>query len=156
MIFNQGNTTLIVSETVLSILGEHTQIPPRYKESGGILLGEVYHSEFQLTRISIPTQYDQKRKLSFMRDRRSAQIIIDYEQINSGGKTTYLGEWHTHPEDYPKPSRTDLRMIRDQYRKNIHFQKKLFLLIQGRKGLFAAYETGDGFAEMKNIKNKKQ
>ncbi|HCZ9268877.1 TPA: Mov34/MPN/PAD-1 family protein [Vibrio alginolyticus] len=25
----------------------------------------------------------------------------------SGGTVNYIGEWHTHPEDFPKPSQQD-------------------------------------------------
>uniref|UniRef100_UPI003CED28D9 Mov34/MPN/PAD-1 family protein n=1 Tax=Enterobacter cloacae complex sp. 280C5 TaxID=3395861 RepID=UPI003CED28D9 len=30
----------------------------------------------------------------------------------SDGFLVYLGEWHTHPEDFPQPSSTDLRSWR--------------------------------------------
>ena len=42
------------------------------------------------------------------------------EKINtiwkqSSGEKTYLGDWHTHPENYPKPSFTDYMTFSKNY-----------------------------------------
>ncbi|WP_394344136.1 Mov34/MPN/PAD-1 family protein [Sphingobacterium phlebotomi] len=29
-----------------------------------------------------------------------------------------MGEWHTHPEPFPIPSRTDLQMLKQQFKNN--------------------------------------
>ena len=35
-------------------------------------------------------------------------MIIDLEYANSNGKIQYIGEWHTHPQINPYPSKLDL------------------------------------------------
>lgn len=49
--------------------------------------------------------------------------------MNSGQKTIYIGEWHTHPENYPNPSGVDNKMIVQQYFKNRINEP--FLILEG-------------------------
>lgn len=151
MIFNQNGITLILNDRVMQILEQHIQSSPKALEAGGILMGQVFPSQVHATRASVPTMLDGRQRYFFRRDRRSAQIIVDYELCNSGKGIGYLGEWHTHPEDNPTPSSRDLRTIRKQFDKNIHGQEQLFLVIQGRRSVFAGYQNGSGFYQMKLI-----
>jgi integrative and conjugative element protein (TIGR02256 family) len=38
------------------------------------------------------------------------EVALIYEQ--SGRRTTYLGDWHSHPDGWPSPSRKDHRTAR--------------------------------------------
>ena len=55
------------------------------------------------------------------------------QERNSHGEISYLGEWHTHPEDFPKPSIVD-----KQEWNNIKSKRKypIFFLIIGRKDFY--------------------
>jgi integrative and conjugative element protein (TIGR02256 family) len=92
----------------------------------------------------LPTELDKCSRTNFERHRLSAQIVINYEHANSHGQVTYLGEWHTHPEDYPIPSGQDMKMIKEQFAQNKIHTEFLLLLIQGRKSLFAAFINKEG------------
>jgi integrative and conjugative element protein (TIGR02256 family) len=52
----------------------------------------------------------------------------------SSGRLQYLGEWHTHPEDQPSPSTTDL----GSWRRHLIAQEQMILLIVGRTEIWAA------------------
>lgn len=132
-----ANYSLILSPEVLKILDKHIQRKLYDPESGGIILGKIVSNNIQVDRLSVPTELDKCSRLNFERHRLSAQIIINYEYANSYGQVSYLGEWHTHPEDHPSPSGTDIKMIKQQFTQNKINTDFLILLIQGRKSLFA-------------------
>lgn len=136
--------TLTLSVEVLLILEQYTQHEWNAKESGGIILGKIVENNINIERLSIPTELDKGYRTYFERHRLSAQIIIDYEHINSYGQMVYLGEWHTHPEDHPTPSSIDIKMIKQQFKHNIIHTDFLILLIKGRENLFASLINSNG------------
>jgi integrative and conjugative element protein (TIGR02256 family) len=113
-------------------------------EAGGILIGQVDQSNHQvlICRASIPSELDSRSFTTFRRDRSSAQLIIDYEFYNSGGKNTYLGEWHTHPASTAAPSDTDLSMIEDQFRLNSVPAGMLLMIIAAWEEIYVGLYDG--------------
>jgi len=132
------NYIITLSAEALSILDKHVQRHLSDPESGGIILGRIAADTIQIQRLSTPTELDKHSRMNFERHRLSAQIVVNYEYANSNGQVTYLGEWHTHPEDFPSPSPTDIKMIKQQFAQNKIHTEFLILLIQGRKTLFSA------------------
>lgn len=124
------------TDEVVAILDFHKQRKSNDNERGGIILGKIQDNNIIINRLSVPTELDKSSRYNFERHRLSAQIIIDYEFHNSSKKITYLGEWHTHPEDNPSPSQTDLKMIQQQISSNIIHTDFLILMIQGRESLY--------------------
>jgi integrative and conjugative element protein (TIGR02256 family) len=145
------NYLLTLSAEVLHILDKYIQRKLSDPESGGIILGKVTSDTIQIQRLSTPTELDKCSRMNFERHRLSAQIVINYEHANSYGQVAYLGEWHTHPEDYPSPSSTDIKMIKQQFAQNKIHTDFLILLIQGRKSLFAALINKDGIVRASQI-----
>ena len=80
-----------------------------------------------------PNKFDKATRTGFIRDKDAAQVIVDFEFINSDNKSIYLGEWHTHPEDIPTPSEQDMKMIKEQFHKNSLNEPVIFLVIVGLK-----------------------
>lgn len=132
------NITITLSPESLEILDRHIQRQPADLESGGIILGRVMGDAIEIQRLSVPTELDKRSRITFDRHRLSAQIVINHEHANTHGQVTYLGEWHTHPEDDPTPSGVDITMIKKQFAENTIHTNFLILLIQGRKTLFTA------------------
>ncbi len=138
------NYLLTLSVEVLYTLDKYIQRKLSDPESGGIILGKVTSDTVQMQRLSVPTELDKCSRMNFERHRLSAQIVINHEYANSYGQVTYLGEWHTHPEDHPSPSTTDIKMIKQQFTQNKIHTDFLILLIQGRKGLYIGMVNQDG------------
>lgn len=136
MEFYVGKYTLLLSSEVLYILDFHKQKNKHSHEKGGIIIGKVIENTIIIEKLSVPSELDTSSRLSFVRHRLSAQIIIDYEFFNSNGTNTYLGEWHTHPENIPVPSQTDKKMINEQFKTNTIHTNFLILLIQGLQQLY--------------------
>ena len=117
------------------------------KESGGILLGQVVDKTIYITKVSTPNRFDKSGRYKFVRNKKAAQIIIDHEFINSNGKTIYLGEWHTHPENKPSPSNIDIKMLSQQFKKNKINEEYLLLIIRGLQQIYIAFYDGNKFKD---------
>ena len=89
-------------------------------EGGGILLGFRKDPHLHVTHVTEPFSTDRRTRISFRRESHGhAHAALRHWQ-SSGHTGDYLGEWHTHPELSPSPSRKDLRewqvLLRDQGR----------------------------------------
>ena len=145
----QQTINIKITRTALNVIEKHKQIKRRAKESGGILLGQVIGNDVFILKASTPNKFDKASRHSFDCNKDAAQVIINYEFMNSGQKTIYIGEWHTHPENYPNPSVVDKKMIYNQYFKNKLNEPFLILIIQGLKGLYIAIFNGKKLEETK-------
>ena len=144
-----GNYEIHFTDDVLFLISKFKQIKPKQHEAGGILLGQVKENRVYITRISFPSSQDKSSRYSFNRDKKNAQAIIDYEFQNSNKRTIYLGEWHTHPEEIPRPSNTDRKMIKDQFSKNKLNEPFVLQYIQGSKGFYLALLETNNFNEIR-------
>ena len=144
-----GKYEIIFTDEVSSLLYSFRQFKKRHPESGGILLGQVKGKRVYVTRISFPSKHDTSSRTSFIRDKDKAQLIIDYEFINSEKQTTYLGEWHTHPEEVPSPSTIDRLMITDQFKKNKLNEPFVLQYIQGTRGFYLGLITFKNIDELR-------
>lgn len=100
----------------------------------GIITGKVYENLVKVLNCSEPTVFDKQSRYNFNRSYKSAQNYINKKFEESKGEEIYLGEWHTHPEDVPIPSNTDVNdfnktitknKLNDNCRKNTHLCRDL-------------------------------
>ncbi|MGJ1525555.1 Mov34/MPN/PAD-1 family protein [Sphingobacterium spiritivorum] len=141
--------TIVIHREPLEILNSFTQNSTKAPESGGIIIGKIIQGQINIIKLSVPTILDKSSRTNFERNKVSAQIILDYEFYNSNGQLTYLGEWHTHPEPFPVPSRTDLQMLKQQFKSNKIMTEFILLLIKGTKGIYLRIMDEEGFQEIK-------
>lgn len=94
---------------VCTTMRRHVQDTPEKVEAGGVLLGRhiLGSPDIIVDRITTPMEEDSQRRHRYFRAHRQHQEVIDAAWQKSGGTTTYLGEWHTHPEPFPDPSLVD-------------------------------------------------
>lgn len=83
------------------------------KEVGGILLGRIFSSHIVVDKATKPQLLDISNMFSFIRNPFGHQQSINKAWKSSQGTVNYLGEWHTHPELYPKPSTDDIQFIKE-------------------------------------------
>ena len=152
MNFNISNYDIHLHIQPKKILENFTQCKSTDPEAGGIILGKIIDNQINILKLSIPTSLDRSSRRNFERNKLGAQIILDYEFHNSNGQLVYLGEWHTHPESNPTPSKTDLQMLRRQFKDNSLNTDFLILLIKGIKSLYIGIINDDGYVEASNIK----
>lgn len=132
VIYKYGNKYVVFTEEVIRILDSYKQDNETKNEAGGILLGKVYNDLIIINQISEPSIEDRSGRFYFIRNVKRAQNIVNRTWKESNGERIYLGEWHTHPEDIPTPSRDDellLKNMLDYSRMEINI---LFMIIIGR------------------------
>ena len=124
---------LVIVDEVLS--GIYKFNPINYKnENGGILLGKFNkkNNTYIITNISTTNSKDRKGKYFFIRNKKQAQMVIDKYWKISNGEINYLGEWHTHDEQYPTPSFIDKQLVKQMLNnKNIEINN-VFMIILGK------------------------
>ena len=128
--------TIVISMEVLEQLYSERQDALCKPESGGILLGGISSQDASIfvDSISLPTSSDKCLRYSFFRSYRHNHVAMKYWKTT--GKTgTYLGLWHTHPENVPKPSQTDLSDWKNALRTDKFFTDNLLFLIVGTQCL---------------------
>tara|TARA_R110002050_G_scaffold192314_2_gene327259 strand:+ start:4100 stop:4561 length:462 start_codon:yes stop_codon:yes gene_type:complete len=133
---------IIISDTVLSNLKKFIQNEYYKHEAGGIILGQIKSNEIYILDITTPNKSDASSKYSFTRGITMAQKKINSLFKLSNSKTIYLGEWHTHPENSPKPSSIDLKMIKKQYSKSKLNEAYILMLIMGIEELYLSIYNG--------------
>lgn len=68
-------------------------------------------------------------------DAKKVNKYIYKQWEESHGINNYIGEWHTHYEDYPEPSIVDELMMKDIFKRN-NAPNKVFLFIVGKKQVY--------------------
>lgn len=103
-------------------------------EAGGLLLGHVRDIHLEILEATIPTPTDRRFKYLFERLPFGHSIIANRRWSASKGLIRYVGEWHTHPQDNPTPSSTDIYEWEKLARHRLD-GRPLLAVIVGRKDL---------------------
>lgn len=120
---------------VLEVFLQHVQAGRSDSESGGLLLGTVHGSNILITEATVPTMWDKRLRYFFERLPFGHHEIAQARWKASGGTVRYIGEWHTHPEDYPNPSGLD-RSEWNRLSLKREDKRPLLAVIVGRKTLY--------------------
>lgn len=150
-----NNFNLVISEYTLSIFSKYIQNDDKYPESGGIITGKIYNDIIEFLNCSEPSDLDICSRYNFNRSFKSAQNFINEKFLKSNGEEIYLGEWHTHPEDNPKPSKTDINSFTKTIDRNRLNSKVHFMVIIGRVSIYIGVYFNKKFREKYTIDNMK-
>ncbi|PMR71711.1 hypothetical protein CR158_10700 [Halomonas heilongjiangensis] len=108
---------VLIPGALLVALRRYQQVTTSDPESGGMILGRIRDPFLDVSNVTFPASGDRKSRHLFVRKDRTHHEAAVYLWEHSNHEVGYLGEWHTHPEDHPKPSSTDLKgwmkVIRD-------------------------------------------
>lgn len=99
-------------------------------ETGGILIGTLSSGPIiTITDVTISQPKDVRHKFRFLRSADGHQSLMDQLWEESGYRKMYLGEWHTHPELVPSPSRIDICGWKSIARKRQNTPWSLFIIL---------------------------
>ena len=129
-----GGPCLVLQDEVLEVFNKHAQAKIFMPESGGILLGYVREPHLEVLEATEPTAWDKRLRSFFDRSAKGHHDLAQRRWTESGSLVRYLGEWHTHPEDYPTPSRVDKSGWMNLANKRKDGRPVLAIIV-GRKGL---------------------
>ena len=98
-----------VWDEVADVWHAHRQTAADAAESFGVLMGttSVDRREAWIQSVTTPMARDRRTRLAFALRDSGHQRAVRRKFARSGGRTIYLGTWHTHPERTPTPSRID-------------------------------------------------
>jgi integrative and conjugative element protein (TIGR02256 family) len=132
-----GGGVFEFSANALAVIDAYRQLRPEATEAGGILLGRMIleSQDIVIDEATLPSAPDRRKRFSFFRARQPAQKLVERAWGKSDRTQNYLGEWHTHPEDYPSPSALDLKNWKKILRRSVFEQGSLFFVIGGRRAV---------------------
>lgn len=128
---NKGK--LKISPLPLTQMTSFRQDDKEKLEAGGVLLGRFIRDSKNIIvdRVTVPMLGDRRGKYEFIRGEKMHQNEISSIWERSNGTCNYLGEWHTHPEMYPSPSRQDIRNWKTILSKRVFSSLCLYFVIVG-------------------------
>lgn len=105
------------------------------REIGGLLLGYRFVDAIRVMRATFPGRLDISTRMSFHRRCPSHQRAASVWWARSAMKGDWVGEWHSHPENNPKPSHIDIKSWR---RVVAYTEKPMLFIIVGFQSSFSA------------------
>lgn len=123
---------ILVPLDVIRTMESFIQTPTSPTEAGGIFIGYYRGIHIEVVSCTTPYPRDQRTPILFDRkDPRHQKEVLKHWK-SSGNTLTYVGEWHTHPENVPTPSSRDLKTWKNIIHKHRPFP--IFFLICGSEG----------------------
>ena len=127
-VVGDSGQTLTFTCDVIEHFCEHQQDRPDQAEAGGQLFATFSCGVIRVVRATGPRSSDQRSLFRFVPNRMAERREIK-RLFRSG--LHYVGDWHTHPQQVPAPSRTDIANITDTFRKSRHGLAGFLLIIVG-------------------------
>jgi len=138
---------VLVSDAVIRCIDTFMQGDGGEREAGGLLLGLRRDPHIEIVEATLPAAGDLRESHHFHRRDPSHQQAATRAWRKSGRIIDYVGEWHSHPEDRPKPSRLDRdEMLR---RSEEHRGEALVELIVGWSELYAGLVCDQTYSHLK-------
>lgn len=125
----ESSQRILFSPQVTDHTAKHRQLSWYSTEAGGQLFGSINSSEVVVLSATGPYRGDQRWWSSYRSNAKAAQRAID-QHVQKG--LYYLGEWHTHPEEYPAASAADRDAMSRLRTASITRSNALLMLIQGK------------------------
>ena len=130
---------IILTDVVLATFDRYRQLMVDDLEAGGQLFARFDNNIIRVEHATEPRLTDHRSPLNFVPDRGAERREIR-RRFKDG--LHYVGDWHTHPEPYPKPSTTDIQSFQGMYRYSRHRLANFLMVIVGTEpkedGLYVA------------------
>lgn len=147
---------VILTNEVVDHFRRHRQLRWNQKEAGGQLFACFDGPRILVVEATGPRDGDRRTRTSYVPDRRAEQAEI--ADRHSHG-LHYVGDWHTHPEVIPAPSRLDVNSISECFMKSTHVLNGFILVIVGTlnsdNGLYVSIYDNIGDHQLKPMSLKK-
>lgn len=143
---------LHLSEVALRHMIGYVQTERSDAEAGGQLFASIIKKEITIVQATGPSIEDQRSRFGFKPSRKKEQR--DILKLHAEG-LDFVGDWHTHPQDIPRPSKQDIASIKDVFRKSDHELEGIVLVILGRneppEGLYVGVCNGVDLIPLKAL-----
>lgn len=134
--FDDG-TELRIGAHVLTKISLYIERSDNGCEAGGVIVGtqSIDGMSYEVTDVTLPGKCDKRRRFLFVRGKSSANRLIGRLWRQSAGKKNYLGEWHTHDEQQPRPSNLDRQALKHLAEDGSAPFGRVFLIIFGNSDI---------------------
>ena len=126
---SESSQRIVLAQAVIDHMARYRQRSWYSSEAGGQLFGTIHEAEVLVSVATGPYRGDQRSRASYQSNPKAAQRAID---LHAESGNLYLGEWHTHPEDYPGVSSADRDAIARLRAASDTTSSALMMVIQGR------------------------
>lgn len=134
---------IVLPDHVLAHLSRYRQTRFWQTEAGGQLFTKLDGLDIVVDAVTGPRRTDLRMRSSYRPNRAAERREI--ERMHAEG-LHFLGDWHTHPEDRPTPSTTDIESLAECVRNSVHELNGFVLIIAGRlvgsEGLHVSINDG--------------
>ncbi|PIT06435.1 hypothetical protein TSA1_31500 [Bradyrhizobium nitroreducens] len=128
---------MILAEQVVAEIRRFTGPDEANLEAGGILLGCYRGPHVEILECTTPMPLDRRTRNGFVRrDPGHQRRALEVWKV-SDRTVNFVGEWHTHPEERPSPSRVDRDTWADQMGR--HRDDALVFVIGGRASFYCGW-----------------
>lgn len=136
-----------IKEEVIDALKSYAQRDG--DELCGVLTGiKVNEKTYRICKVSPPCVKSHSR-CGCERDAEKANLFITEDYEASEQTRTYIGEWHTHPENAPIPSSVDYHSIENNFYSASHTAPFLIMIIVGLETIHYSAYNGERFWRIK-------
>ena len=145
---------LVLGDRALNYMKRHQQTRWWQREAGGQLFARFHDQLLFVDEATGPRSGDKRSRISYI-----PYPVAEQREINERFKLGlhYVGDWHTHPEDFPAPSASDLVSIRNCFKKSLHDLNAFLLVIVGLAplpaGLHVSLHDGNAPIILQGLRN---
>jgi integrative and conjugative element protein (TIGR02256 family) len=120
---------LIFTGAVLSFMDNYRQTTLRRPEAGGQLFAKITPKLIVVAAATGPHRKDIRSRFSFIPNKKRLTTEIQTHFLKG---LHYVGDWHTHPQDIPKPSSLDIHSMRKSFSLSKHSLEHFLIVIIGK------------------------
>lgn len=146
---SSAGPAIILSDPALATFNRFRQRSCRAKEAGGQLFARFDGVDTLLLEATPPKWLDRRGRNGFVPNRWMQQREI---RTRHALGLHFVGDWHTHPEPIPHPSREDIFSMIDCFRRSLHDLRAFVLIVVGTEpapdGLYVAIIDGSSVQPM--------
>lgn len=119
---------LVFTDAAMATLQAARQHRTADREAGGQLFGTISPEQVTVEHATGVRSGDRRSRTSFIPNRSAERGEIAGQHCDG---RVYLGDWHTHPEPFPRASRTDIASVGEIARKSRHLAGPVVLVVVG-------------------------
>lgn len=127
-VLTPGGASVIISDKAIATMIRFRQTGSSQKEAGGQLFGRFDGSRTIIVEATSPKWLDRRGRAIFRPNRWLQQREIRVRHVRG---LHFIGDWHTHPEKTPQPSKEDLRNMAECFERSLHELHAFIMIIVG-------------------------
>ncbi len=120
-----------IEQDVWDVWNQFRQFKENSNEACGVLIGgyDTNVGKIFIENCTTPQKSDERKRTYFKLKAKKHQVAVNHHHKSSDGTQFYIGTWHTHPENNPKPSQLDLNDWKKCIARNRHIAMFAFAIV---------------------------